>query len=903
MKLNPAFAFGISAIALLSAQPVLAQDATPSESATETDGSVVGDIVITGTNIRGVAPVGSTVIALTAADLTAAGAVSTAQMLQQVPQILNVGVSESSRGQSGGSTNTTFASSINLRGIGAYSTLTLANGHRVVPQGTSGAAVDPSSIPASMIQRIDIVADGASAVFGSDAIAGVVNLIMRRNFEGVEATARYGLGDAYSERTLSLTAGRRWSTGQLTIGFEHGYRSGLGGQDRDFYGSDLRSRGGGDYRDTACNPGTLTVNGTTYAIPVGGVTPATAQLLVPGTVNRCDNAKYADLLPRQKHNSLAFTFDQEVGSRVSLFADGFYTNRTFSFTPRASTATLTVPSSSPNFVLPTGVVASSATINYSFAGLLPENELTGGSRAWNVAYGAKVDLGSGFRLTLSGTYGDSQDYSYSSAGLDTRTVALGGAINTAIANGSFNPFAANPGSVANFATQILDGPGGAVLQTYGAKIDGALFSLPGGAVRAAVGYEHQNLSSRNGTFQGFADANGTYTIPYRDFQRSVHSGYAEIQIPIVGAGNSNSFIRSLEVNLAGRFDRYEDIGASTTNPKIGVNWEVVSGLRLRGSYGTSFRAPVFSQVYGSSSRLIVQNYQDPNCNCTIKGVVQTGPNLDLKPETATTWSVGADFSPAALPGFRASVGYFSIDYRNQINSVTSDTSILSREAQFAGTNIVQRAGDPVAFANFLASRQCLGQPDGVTTCTISGGTTTGALVYVDGRSQNLGVTKAGGIDFDVNYRTGLGNGTLRLGLAGTYFTNYKVAVTPLSPLIDQRNTIFNPFTLRARGSARYTLGDLEVGVVGNFMNAYTNTVPTIDQRVPAYVSTDLHLGYTFRSANGRDLKLSLDVANLMDTDPPFVDLAPQTILGGGGYDPSAVSPIGRIVSISASVKF
>ncbi|WP_439533526.1 TonB-dependent receptor plug domain-containing protein, partial [Polymorphobacter sp.] len=203
-------------------------------------------IVVTGSRIRGAAPVGSAVIALDNADLVQSGAVTTAQALQELPQVFNLGISENARGQAGGSGNVTYGTAINLRGIGPFATLTLVNGHRLPNSGTLGQAVDPSVIPTVALRTVEVVADGASAIYGSDAVAGVVNLIMRNDFEGLEVRGRYGFADAYDERQISVLAGHKWDTGSVTIAYEHAYQSGLNGQDRDFFRSDLTRFGGRD---------------------------------------------------------------------------------------------------------------------------------------------------------------------------------------------------------------------------------------------------------------------------------------------------------------------------------------------------------------------------------------------------------------------------------------------------------------------------------------------------------------------------------------------------------------------------------------------------------------------------------------------------------------------------------
>ncbi|MEN9627356.1 MAG: hypothetical protein RJA10_583, partial [Pseudomonadota bacterium] len=240
------------------------------------DATDSGQIVVTGSRIRGAPPVGAPVTTVGREEVENSAGINTAQILQSVPQIYNLGVSENSRGQSGGAGNITYGSGINLRGIGPFATLTLVNGHRVVGQGTQSATVDPSIIPALMLERVEVVADGASAVYGSDAVAGVANLILRRNEPGVQASLRYGVADGYDERQLGMLLGRKWTGGQFTLAAEHTHRSALSGRDRDFYRGDLRDAGGGDFRGTQCSPGNIVINNVSYAIPAGGVTAANA---------------------------------------------------------------------------------------------------------------------------------------------------------------------------------------------------------------------------------------------------------------------------------------------------------------------------------------------------------------------------------------------------------------------------------------------------------------------------------------------------------------------------------------------------------------------------------------------------------------------------------------------------
>ena len=879
-------------VSMLFAASVSAQVAAPvTAPATQATGTAEA-IVITGSRIRGIAPVGSSVIAIGRDEIESSSAITTAQLIQQVPQVFNLGVSENSRGQSGGASNITYSSAVNLRGIGPYSTLTLINGRRPVPQGVSGQAIDPSIVPTLALERVEVVADGASAIYGSDAIAGVVNLIMRRSHEGAEAFVRYGSGDHYDDHSAAAIFGHNWNGGRYTVAIENDYHSALFGRDRDFYNADQTARGGLDYSETLCNPGNIVIAGVSYAIPIGGVTAASAASLKPGTVNKCDNLKTATLIPRQERNSMTFTFDQTVNDRVSIYADGFATRRTFDFRPRFSTASLTVPSSNAFYVRPLGAPAgSSETVQYSFANDLPPNSTAGYSQTAQATIGAKVNLAHEWKFDASYSYGRNVDQS-----LSTQAVVTAGLTPTLASNNpatAFNPFApsANNSTIAQgFANGMQLAHGTTIQQALETKLDGPLFELPGGQVRGAFGYEGVKMSA------DVPNKTGTTTVPtdaFWSYNRKVNSVYGEVLIPIVGKRNAMTGVRSLEIDLADRRDEYSDFG-STTNPKIGLTWAPDDSLVVKASHGTSFRAPVFAQLVGAAGRLNVQNYSDPTLGGAVRiGAALSGGNLNLKPETATTNSLGFDFKPTALKGSKFNLTYFDLKYDNQVTSVLGDLTLLNREALYSGTGIIKRNPDPAMIAALASS---LGVT-GVLPATVT--------LFVDGRTFNLGKTVAKGFDFAASYDWMVkGAGDFGVGVNGTYFTKYQTAITASAPLIDVVNTIYNPLRYKARGTFRWAEGPYLAVAYVNYEPSYDNNLITPIQKVSSYTTMDLHLGYVLPKIGGwnHETTIGLDVSNLFNTKPPYVNVAPSPN-GGGGFDATLTNPIDRIIAVSANVKF
>jgi len=897
------YALMIAAAGLLSAALSMAQGAAAPASEANNKDEAMEEIVVTGTLIRGAAPVGSSIIAMSQTDLEATGGNSVIDMLRDVPQVSFLGVSEAQRSGTGGATNITLANSINLRGLSPFATLTLVNGHRVPPSGTSGSTVDPDSFPSIMLQKIDIVADGASATYGSDAIAGVANLILRRDVEGVQMSAREGWADQYKERQLGVLAGHNWDSGQLTLGYENVYHSALGGQSRSFFESNQSGRGGTDYRSSQCNPGNIVVGGTSYAIPAGGVTPATAGSLAANTTNLCDVAKYQNILPEIEHNNVALTFDQKIGDSLSIYGDATYARRTFTSSLQQVTGPLEVPTTNAYFVAPPGAVLTPCSpapgapnceqVNYSFGNDLGyQAHSIGHSENYQATLGVDFKLGHEWHLGFDGTAGKDHDRDQQNQELDNGSLARAlGSPNPATALNVFG--GANSAAVLN---SVFDSrfyaPGDTGLQVLEGKLDGPLFHLPGGDLRAAIGGQWQHDELLYGINSGVPG--GRDLVIRQQLDRVSKGAYAEFLVPIVGPGNAMPGIQRLELDVAGRYEDYSDFG-STTHPKVGLNWTPVDGVVVRASYGTSFRAPLLSELVGPLKGVFVQTYSDPlSPRGTSVGYTLGGGNLNLKPETATTYSFGVDYQP--IPDAKVSLTYFDINYKNQISSYLSDLTILQQANQLG--SLITRC--PSAACTSLINQYVVPGP-------VFGPILGNPSVFVNGVELNLGATHTSGIDFQGNYSIPTDHaGKFSVGLSGTFTTKYDVQFTPGGPTFDESNNIGFPLKLRMRGSVGWAAGPLSAMMFVNFENSYTNTEVTPNESIASYTTVDLNaiydVGVAFPSALTRDLRVTLHVNNLFDRDPPYVNI-PISPNGGGGFDPAQANAIGRLVSLGISKKF
>ncbi len=848
-------------------------------------------IVVTGSRIRGVAPTGSNLLEIGSAEIEKMPATNIVNLLQREPAFTGIGNSEGVKRSVGSGVrgvNSSRGSDINLRGIGPRATLVMFNGMRMPPTGATGRNMDSSMIPSLVMERIEVVPDGASAIYGSDAIAGVVNFIARDSYDGAQTRVRFGSADSYDALQIGQLVGSEWDTGGFVLGFEFNGHSSLNGTDRDWYRSDLRARGGRDYRATQCSPGTIVVDGVSYAIPAGGVTAANVGDLVPGTRNRCELSRLADILPEQQTYSGYGSVTQRVGERSEVYFRGIFSQREFDLYEsivgsQALTATVTVPGSNPYFVRPPGTTGP-VRVDYSFINDRGVYDYGGKARWIQAQAGVKTELWGDWEATL--------DYSFARS--DSSILVYGiynPALNAALASTdpatALNPFG-GPNSAAlmgEIFRNHYDPYGHGRTNDVSLSANGSLFDLPGGTVRLAVGGEYYRLKFYAGNHIGdarTAEANKVSKYSPRD----VTSAYTEVFVPVVGAGNAVPGIESLDLSAAVRYDRYSDVGG-TTNPKIGLNWEPFNGLTLKASYGTSFKAPFVNDTASPAvgASLVYSTVIDPlSPTGTSSGISWSDGNPDLGPEEATTRSYTALFEPDAIPGLRVSGTYFSIDYRDAIDGINA-TSALANPLLAPW---VIRNPTPQQIADLEARA---GIPyRGTVPASISW--------IVDTRNQNLGGLRMEGVDFSLSqsWRTSIGQWDA--GISGTYVTKYDVQVLKGAAYTDERNTLYNPLKLRMRGNIGWRNQNVTAEAFVNYTNGYDNIEVAPVQKVGSYTTVDVRAAYDFFDTDGwlSDVTVGLEALNVLDKDPPFVDI-------DSGADLSVASALGRYVSLSITKRW
>jgi len=878
---------GLTGAASGLATPVFAQNSA----------QAVEEVFVTGSRIRGTELIGSSVLVMDRQVMQDSGGVTIDRMLKEVPSNFDLGVSDNSRGQSGGAGNIVYSNSVNLRGIGAYATLILVDGHRAI---SNSRSVDPSMLPTLGVERIEVIADGSSAIYGSDAVAGVVNIIQRRSLEGAEAYARYGSSEdgAYTEESIGAAWGKRWEGAQFMLAYDHIDRSRLNGDDRDFFSSDLRSQGGGDYRINRCSPGTLTTgagaSAVNYAIPKGGLTSASVASLSPGTQNLCNQAPGQDLSPAQEYNNFNSTGSFDVNDVLTLSYDGFYSKRKFVRSPAVFSTNLTVPSTNAFFVRPTGFTGNSYTVAYSGLGEFDSDSSDGSAQNWQIAPAFKLALPADWELSGVLSYGKNKDITNSYNGV--HTADLNAALASSNPATAFDPYGlgrTTKETLANVFDSWFIAPTQADFTSYELRTDGTLFSLPAGDVALAAGIERQELEVRLGTQIGVPSL---VPMTWRSFDREVDSYYTEMVVPLA---DGDGLLGKLDFTAAARYDDYSDVG-STTNTKVGFSWQVTDSLKLRGSRGTSFRAPIIPDIYGNTNAIRVGRILDPTIGAQVDFASRTGPNLTLTPEEATTWSIGADWD--VTDSLTANLTYFDVDYRGKVENTTGNPGVLTLESQYAGTNIIQRG------ATAIATLQGLLQDPAVSLLgTFPGGNVNNIRVFLDTRNFNLGVSRTKGVDIQLAYSTDIGQyGSLRFNMNGMYLTDYDVAITKVAAPIPLRNVIFNPLKWRTRGNITWDYNNWHSQLSMTYVNSYRNNLVTPNQTVDSYTPVDLRVAYDFGDAGNsmwlQDLNIAFEARNMFDEDPPFVDVAPSGS-GSGGYDATIANPIGRLYALSLRKSF
>lgn len=864
------------------------------------EATTLEEVVVTGTLLKRTGELASPVITLDRADLDRRGLGSVAEVLSALPQNYAgtatpiVQLTGSERGGS----NTVMSTGMNLRGLGTASTLVLVNGRRMAGTGFRGEFADVSALPSAAVERVDVLLDGASALYGSDAVAGVVNIVLRRSFDGFETRARVSAARGGAEDiTVSQIGGRSWTTGSAFLSWEYQTMNALSSYDRPYTADgDLRPFGGSDRRNIFSAPGNIVAFDAATASFVSrfAIRPnasGTAQGVgdfVAGATNWQAPSLGVDLLPDMQRHSAFARLRQSIGSRIDLSADVRYSRRTYDFAGAAGVGLLTVTRSNPYFVSPNG--AASHQIAYGFLNDLGSAKRSGRSESLGLSAGGSLDIGSGWSADGYLTFAQERGAVRTTDRLHTRFLneALGTTADDpatpfrAAVDGFFNPYgsgSANSQAVLDFISQGYSRIDDKSRHTSAnLLITGSLFSLPGGTVDLAFGGQ-----VRKETFDTQSDVFGTTAAPVilvaPQTGRTIRAVFAEARIPVFGPENARPWIRSLEVSVAGRLEDYEDFG-STFNPKLGLSWSPQEALAVRASWGTSFRAPNLEQSRAPS--VASTTFLNRADGTRALALYLTGGNADLDPETADTFTAGFDYRPRGGASF--SFNYF-------------DTRFTDRIAQPVTENLAGALVDPslVPFVTLVSPATNASdlarveawtlRPDFINSGMFAS-TSFGAIV--DARWVNTGDIRVRGLDVSGRYPLDLYKGRLVLDGSASYILDYETRSTPAAPVRQVVDLVGFPVSLKSRVGASWTQGELGFSAHWNHVPDYRDR---LGNRIKAWNTVDAQASWTPMTLFP-GVRLALSVQNLFDEDPPFFD-SPT----GFGFDPGQASLLGRVMSL------
>jgi iron complex outermembrane receptor protein len=821
-------------------------------------------------------------------------------------------------------------SSANLRGLGASSTLVLLNGRRVSLHGAKGNAVDLNSIPLAAVQRVEVLKDGASAIYGTDAIGGVINFILKKDYQGVELTA-------FTD--ITQEGGGRLSRGSIVAGWgdlaanRYNVMASMTYDKQEVLLSSQRSFVNGEQPSRGLSPDTT---GSPFASQTGGAgTAIGATFTTPNlgtgtqTFNRANLLSFqgnCNVIPHQTQYDFALWGN--LGFRYGCDFDYGGAQRLIQPQERYNAVVRGAIQFSPNHMGIFEAVGSRSTASKAYE---PSQITTsiGAGNAYPVSgpyyqnlsqyiptFNASLPIAYRWRCNDCGlrTVETESDQSRIMLGLEgviagwdyktgvstakskadsilTDGFMRANAFNAALATGLINPWLLPGQSQTPAAQALIEAAkarnaklfgGEATLRQFDGTISGEVYNLPAGAVAVAAGFDvrKEGYKFSDGSPQSSADGgirDAPFDAEFPKVSRNIKAVYGEVALPV---------LKNLEFTAAIRHDRYSDFG-STTNPKYSIKFAPMSEVLLRGSYNTGFRAPSFFTLYGATGESqIPGNIADPVlCPggatsgpldvCAIRPLARAGGNKDLKPETSRQWTYGIVFSPTNW--LSANIDYWQVRRSDRIYELTAQ-QVVANYTTFP-ENLVRGAN---------------GRLDGV------GGYIRAGFVNAEGD-----VTE--GVDVGVSTSWNALSGKWTADINGTYIDSFRSRVFATQKYTETAGQ-YNSRDLFVRWKHTLKIG-YETGpwsgtLYQYFTSGYKDEKPSgvippgFDPNVQNYIRYDVSGTYK----GFKNLTLRLGLKNILNTDPPFtahnVDFSP-----GAGWDARVADPRGRAYTASVTYKF
>ncbi|MDQ2917583.1 MAG: TonB-dependent receptor [Casimicrobiaceae bacterium] len=874
-------------------------------------------VEVTGSNIKRVEGEGALPVqVITRSEIDKSGATNVQELLSTISA--NTSAGQVMNSQAIGAT-TLSQQGASLRGLGPARTLVLINGHRLdqfagAIGGVEGG-VNISAIPFAAIERVEILKDGASAIYGSDAIGGVINFITRSDYTGADVTAQYGAptrgggADQWSGSGSfgfgDLAKDRYNAFGSVS----YQEQKPLDQNKRNFSNTSYIPSIG--YNTTSSNtfPGNITTGhiGVVHNGHSAAPNECAPSVFFPD-FNSCRfDPAAADGVEMLGHQKTWNAFGQgrfQINSDWQAYVTGLYAHdqvdnviqpspisNAFGFGPDNGPATVTLQPTSPfyphSLAQAAGVDGKPLNVRYrSYEnGLRGIRDINENGQAVVGVKGTWHD----WDVDVSGFYAQGKTTEATTSGYEDYRTLL-----PILNSGNVNLFGTNTPDVvallrsANFNGTTLEGK--STSYGAGAKTSGEIWKLPAGALSVAfggdAGKEQLDQNPADAIQGGYITGYGGQNKPVTG-SRTRWDAFGEVNIPIV---------KTLEADAQVRYDHYSDFGG-TTNPKFTLRWQPTRSVLVRGSYGTGFLAPALYELFSAQTFGVSQvGLNDPircpvtnnqGIDCSAQFPVIFGGNPSLKPEESEQATLGVVVEP--FTGASFSIDYFKINMKDQIQNGIAQQTILADLAQFG--HLVTRGAPTPDFPNLA-----------------------GPISAISQTYTNLTAVRLQGLDLEAAYRTPIQNwGRLSFNLNGTYYLRYDNK-NPDGTWQGNVGTLLNSVIVTNTGivprwkhyvSATWDQGPWSATLAQTFQTSYTDSafadqlvadVPSIPRTVGSLSIWDLQGTYS----GFKNLKLTLGVKNLFDRNPPLTN---QGFTFQAGFDPSYYDPRARFVYGSVNYKF
>ncbi|MDE0921305.1 MAG: TonB-dependent receptor, partial [Arenicellales bacterium] len=808
-------------------------------------------------------------------------------------------------------------SGVSLRGLGMGYTLVLVDGRRLgnhsEAQNITTAFSDLNGVPMAVVERIEVLLDGASAIYGSDAVAGVINIITRDNFEGVEINVGYSNtadSDMGTQR-YSITGGTVSENGNAWVSVDYMQRNSLQHDDRDYAASANQGPAGGyDFRSSSGNPGSIKIlpgseNGFEsgfYQVPAGSTgTPTAEEIISAPGINRFDYNPWMTLTPEYERYGASSRINYTLTDYATAFVQTTYRNIKV-HQEMAPTPAFGDLNTDTWGILP----ASNAFNPFGEDTTFRHRLIEMGPRLFDIESdifrilpGVKFDIGDSWQAETAFLFNKVETINFGQNAVSSD--ALTDALASSDPATAYNLFGAGLGvnspSVLDALRVNTVRRAESELRMFDVKAAGDIFELPGGTVALAVGAETakedtsdvgDSLSMANKIVASGGTSNAG--------SRSRDAAYAEFMVPIIGEDNRVSGIHSLGLQAAWRVEQYSDFG-SADNPKVGLKYQPHERVLLRGTYQTAFRAPGLQQLYMGQTIAHPFLLDPARGDDGMQYKTISGGNPDLQPEESDSYSIGAviDIPMPENMSLSVSVNWSQVELENQITSLGAQY-MLSNEELF-GNNIIRneqtdadRAADnPGPDGQFATEDHPeWGEDD------IPNGGIPGSLKYINNSYLNLAKVQVEALDLQIDYGVDTSVGYFGVDLAAAYLYKYDYKARPTDEGFQDETGSYTMPEWRGRVGLWWNYDKYTAGATVNYVDSFDQLYGVIAE-VASHTTLDLQASYDLTDNS----RITVGALNVTGEDPPWSDSEPE----GYAYAAAGHSPVGAILYGNVKVRF